>query len=259
MPNAEHLSTYFEILQLVLLALLGIRLAVLGLWRSYPVFFTYILVQIPHGIVPLVISIHSNSYLHYWLDSQPVIYIIQILLVAELCRLVLAGHPGIYTLGKWAMTAAVVVALAISLLSLIPHIKPHTPQISQRLQYYFAAQRGLDFGLGLFLLLMIAFISRYPFGLSRNTLIHAGLYTFYFFSETLGIFLHTLFGIDETAVINLSLTIVACGCLVAWLLLLRRSDDGAKPRLSSTPEHESRILEQLNAFNETLTRSRKRK
>lgn len=256
MPNAEHLTTFFEVVQVLLLAVLAVRLALTGLWRSYPVFFCYIILRIPDALAPLIISVRTILFFHIWLWKEPIFWLFHILLVAELCRLVLAGHPGIYSLGKWAMSAAVAVALTTSILTLMPQIKPHTPQISQRLQYYLAAERGVDFGLAIFLLLMLAFVSRFPFRIGRNVLIHAGLYTLYFFAETLGVFLHTLFGFDRLEALNLWMTIMACACLVAWLLLLNRQGETTKAAFPTlTKERETRILEQLDALNTTLMRA----
>src|SRR5215469_6961841 len=260
MPNAEDLGFYLEILQLVLLSLLAIRLALTGLWRSYPFFFWYVVLYIPDGIWPLFISIRSWTFLHVWLFTEPVFYIFHVLLVAELCRLILAGHPGIYSLGKWAMSVGVTLALAISILTLIPHIKPHSPLNSQMVSTYNAVQRGLDFGLGIFLLLLLAFLSRYPFRLNRNVLIHSGLYTFFFFTQSLGVFLHALFGLARTDILNTSMTATTCACLVAWLALLSPKGEFVKsvfPTLN--PERETRILEQLDALNATLVRAGRRK
>lgn len=258
MPNAEDLSKYFEILSVVLFALLAIRLAVLGLWRSYPIFFCYVILRIPHGIWPLLLDVHSNRYLHVWLYTEPVFYLFHILLVAELCRLILVGHPGIYTLMKWAMIGGVTLAVAISVLSLLPHLSPKTALTSKAAMTEFAGQRGVDFGLGMFLLLMMAFMSRYPLRLGRNVLVHASIYTFFFFAQALGVFVHTIFGLARGEQLNLVMTIMSCGCLVAWLLLLSRRGEQVQAAFPTySAGREDQILEQLNALNASLTRAGK--
>ena len=257
MPNADHFTAFLEILQVVLIALLAVKLAVFGLWRSYPVFFTYILLKIPNSIIPVVVDVRSNTYLHIWLVSETIFFVLHILLVAELCRLILARLPGILTLGKWAMYGAVLIAVIISVLSLLPHIKPHTAWQSAWGRTYLAVERGLDFGLGIFLLLLLLFLSRFPLRLSRNVVIHSGLYIFFFFAQSLSVFLRTLFGYREVEgnYLNLVITALSCVCLVAWLTLLSREGQAKTAFPTYSVERETRILEQLEALNTTLMRA----
>lgn len=262
MPSAEHLSSYLEILQLILLTLLAVRLGVTGLWRTFPVFFTYVSIQIPNGIVPLAIDVRSNTYLHIWLVTETIFFVLHILLVAELCRLILASHPGILTLGKWAMYASVLIAVVASILSLLPHIHPNTPWQSTWGRSYLAVERGEDFGLGIFLLLLLGFLSRFPMRLNRNVLIHSALYVLYFFSQSLGFFVRTLFGYSqaEGEFLNLLMTALSCVCLAAWLFLLSPEGQARKAAFPTySAERETRILQQLDALNTTLMRAGGRK
>ncbi len=262
MPNAEHFSRFFEILSLGLTVALALRLFLSGLFRSYPVFFSYILFQIFEATYPLLIKNDATSqdYAHIYVYSHWISYLLHILLVAEICRLILARHPGIYSLGKWAIYLGVLISLMSTLLTLTPHVNPRLPQISRILPYYLAAGRSIDFALGIFLLLMLAFMSRFPFRLNRNVVIHVSVYTFFFFATWLGTFAHAWFGMENAELFNLFLTIAACACLLAWLVLL--SPDGEQVRSAFptfTQERETRILEQLDALNATLMRTGRRK
>jgi hypothetical protein len=96
--------------------------------------------------------------------------------------------------------------------------------------------------------------------LNRNVLIHSGLYTFFFFAQSLGVFLHTLFGLRNTAVLNAFMTATMCACLVAWLLLLSPKGEEVKSTFPTlNPARETRILEQLDALNATLVRAGRKK
>jgi hypothetical protein len=141
-----------------------------------------------------------------------------------------------------------------------PRISPRSRQISHILPYYLVAGRGIDFALGIFLLLMLAFMSRFPFRLNRNVVIHVSIYTFFFFAGSLGAFLHSWFGIENGPLLNLLFTVVACGCLLAWLVLLSpKGEQVAAAFPTFTKDRETRILEQLDALNATLMRAGRRK
>src|SRR6185312_1164758 len=190
------LSLYLQIFSVLGSALLAVKLFKIGLWRRYRVLFWFSLVNVADSLWPFLFSnTSSQQYLHVWLLSQPVQWIFHVLLVAELYRLILENHPGIYSLGRWAMYGAVVVAVCISVLSLIPRFTPQTPQQSKYLGLAFATSRGIDFALVIFLVVILLFLSRFPIKLSRNVVVHAAVYTIYFLSNSLAVFLRTLFGI----------------------------------------------------------------
>jgi hypothetical protein len=253
MPNAG-LSFYLQLFSLSCSILLALKLFKTGLWRRYPVFFWFSVMRVPDSTWPLLITdINSNLYLHIWTITQPIFWLFHIFLVAELYRLVLEGHRGIYTLGRWAMYASVAIAVCISILSLLPHFTPHTPQQSKILGVMFAIDRGIDFALAIFLILILLFLSRFPIKLSRNVLVHAAVYTVYFFSSAFAVFLRTLFGVRANISTSLLFMGGACACLAAWLILLNRHGEKVQPHLLAiSPQREKAALRQLESLNATL-------
>jgi hypothetical protein len=253
MPSAG-LGFYLQVFSLLGSALLAIKLFKIGLWRKYRVFFWFSCVSFVDSLWPLLYTDTSSlRYLHIWMLTQPVLWIFHILLVAELYRLILEGHRGIYSLGRWAMYGAVVIAICISILTLLPKFTPRTQQQSRYLFLEFATNRGIDFALAIFLLLILLFLSRFPIKLSRNVLVHAAVYTIYFFSNTLAVFLRTFFGIVDSA--NTSLLYVggSCACLVAWLIFLTPSGETVKANFHTiSPQREKNALRQLESLNATL-------
>src|ERR1700678_3804751 len=190
MPNAD-LRVILQIVSLLGAAFLSLKLLQTGLWRRYPVFFWYFVFRVPDSVWPLLLNSSAPAYQKVWMLTEPVAWIFHILVVIELFRLVLEDHKGIYTLGRWAMYAALAIAIPISILSLIPHFTIHTPDKTRYMGYEFATARGIDFSLALFLVLILLFLSRYPINLSRNLVVHSALYTILFFSEALAVFLRT--------------------------------------------------------------------
>jgi hypothetical protein len=176
--------------------------------------------------------------------------------VFELCGLIREKYKGLYSLGRWAMCVGLVVAVTVSLLSLLPRIAPATPQLSRIMGYILATERGVDFSVAIFILLILFFLSRYPVPLSRNIAVHSVVFSVFFLSNTLGILLRSVFGLNVNDRINLFLMGISSACVVAWLVLLNAK--GEKVRLSTLHfgrGDEERILLQLDSPHRTLLRA----
>jgi hypothetical protein len=256
MPSAE-LTKILQVISLAGAALLAYRLYVTGLWRQYPVFFWYFLFRVPNTLWPLLIpngmSHGDNTYEHIWIITEPVSWAFHALIVVELCKLVLNRLPGIYSLLRWAMYGSVALAITISIMSLLPKIKPKMSFNTKLMGYWFATQRGIDFSLALFLLLILFFLSRFPVRLNRNILVHAALYTLFFFSGALTMFLHTFFGGSKPMTTNLILEIATPACILGWVFLLTPKGEEVKASFPTiNPRYEEHALRQLESLNATL-------
>jgi hypothetical protein len=233
---------------------LAAKLFVTGLRKRYPIFFLYFVFRSFNTAWPLLIDVKSNRYLHIWVATEPITWIFHILVVIELYRLVLEDHKGIYTLGRWAMYAALVVAIPVSILSVIPHFRVHDADNTKLMGLYFATDRGIDFSLALFLLLILFFLSRYPINLSRNVVVHSALYTILFFSDAFAVFLRT-FKIVARLPANIVLLSLSCSCIVAWLILLNPRGEMVHANFPYiSPQREKNALLQLASLNATLLR-----
>jgi hypothetical protein len=253
MPNAD-LGVILQDVSLLGAGLLSFKLFQTGLWKRYPVFFWYFIFRIPNSVWPLLFGLKTGGplYQKVWMLTEPIAWIFHIFVVFELYRLVLSDHKGIYTLGRWAMYAALAIAIPISILSLIPHFTIHTPDKTRYMGYEFATERGIDFSLALFLLLILFFLSRYPINLSRNVVVHSALYTILFFSEAFAVFLRS-FKIVETPTANVILMGLSCACIVAWLVLLSPRGERVQANFPSiSPQREKNALRQLESLNATL-------
>jgi len=254
MPDVD-LGICLQVVSLFGAVLLCWKLFQTGLWRRYPVFFWYFTFRVPDSAWPLFLKANSSLYQKLWMLTEPVAWLFHILVVFELYRLVLKDHKGIYTLGRWAMYAALAIAIPLSILSLIPHFTIHTPDQTRYMGYEFATARGIDFSLALFLLLILLFLSRYPIKLGRNVVVHATLYTILFFSDAFAVFLRT-FKIVETEKLNMVMIGLSCACIAAWLILLSPLGEEAPPDLPSiSPQRERNSLRQLESLNAALLKA----
>lgn len=243
----------FQLLTLLGSVLTVVKLYSTDLYRRYRMFFLLFLFQIPNTIWPLFIDYHSRLYQYLWTGTEPISWLLYGLVVLELYRLVLEKHRGLYSLGRWMMYLAVIVSVIISIISILPKIKPRSSLHSRTLGYLFATQRGVYFSLVLFIVLILLFLSRYPIHLSRNVLVHAALYSIFFLCGTLGVLLRSLFGDRALDQVNLFLTGMSSICVLAWFFLLTKKGEESQTNLPLFgPEQERRALLQLDALNATL-------
>jgi hypothetical protein len=255
MPS-HALVLFFEWVSLSGAGLTALKLFRSGLYRRYRFFFVYLVSLVPYGICLLVLDVKSGLYQKFWTVTVPLFWLLYLLVVFELCGLILEKHKGLYTLGRWAMYLGIAVAVTLSLLSLLPHIAPAMPQRTRIMGYIYAIERGVDFSLAIFILLILLFLSRYPVPLSRNVVVHSVVFSLFFLSNTLGLLLHSVFGLQLIREIDLLFMGTSSACVVAWLVLLNAKGE----KVQVTTQHfgrgdEERILLQLDSLNDTLLRA----
>src|SRR5664279_3040745 len=187
--------------------LLGSLLMVLKLYRTglyhlYPIFFAFFIFRIPNSIWPLFLDVSSNLYLHVWVLTEPFEFGFYVLMVVELYKLVLEKYKGLYTLGRWALYVSLAISVTISAISLIPQIKPSMPQPSKIMYYMLATERGINTGLAIFIILILCFLSFFPVKLSRNSRVHALVFSIFFLSHTFVALMRSLFGLHMADTVN---------------------------------------------------------
>ena len=255
MPSAA-LVLFFELVSVVGSGLLALKLFTSGLYGRYRFFFIYLILRVPYITCALFLDVKSSLYQKYFMVWAPLFLLLYILSVVELYGLVLERHKGLYTWGRWAMYFATAVSVTISMLSLLPRITPAMPQRSRIAGYVYATERGVDFSLAIFILLILFLLSRFPVPLSRNVVVHAAIYSIFFLSNTLGLLLYTVFGLQLKNEVNVLFTGTSSACVVAWFLLLNAK--GEEVRVSTLRfgrADQERILLQLNALNDTLLKA----
>jgi len=230
------------------------KLFLSGLYRRYPIFFLYILFRIPISIWPLFVDNRSNLYFNVWRVATVIVLIFYVLVVAELYQLVLAKYRGLQTVGRWAMYGSLVISIAISVLSLLPRMATMSARNRNFFMVLFA-ERAVDTTLALFIILILAFLSRYPIELSRNVRLHAMIYAAYFLSNNISLLMRGLFGIEVADRLNLVIAAINTCTVYAWLLFLSPAGEEVRSRQADKGrEQEQRLLKQLEAINATMLR-----
>lgn len=236
--------------------LLGVRLYVCGLHRRYQAFFCYLIFATLQNSVLLFVNPRGGLYQRIWILTEPVEWVFYILLLLELYSLVLEEHRGIQTMGRWALYAALSIALLASILGMVPRSGP-MPK-SHLLPYYFVAERAIYFSLVVFLLSILFFLLRFPVTLNRNTIVHYLVYSVYFLSNTVIFLVLSMVGKGVTRQINLMVSAVTVASLTAWLLLLNPAGEKYKVKLRPAwmpANREAELIGQLNNLNAALLRA----
>lgn len=248
------------ILKLVVLAACGltsIKLVYTGLYRRYRALFYYLVFRFFYtsSIVFIFKDFRTAAYQRFWIYTEPIIWLFYVMLVIELYSLVLEKHRGLYTLGRWVLYLGLSVSILISGLALFPQLAGGRIQRSLLMPYYYAIERGVDFSLFIFLLVILLWLTRYPVPLSRNVVVHSVAFSILFLSNTASVLLRTILGYNAIGYLNTFLMAIGAACILIWLVFLTRKGEEVRVSLPVLgPEHEERILSQLEAINKTLLR-----
>ena len=240
---------------LVLAALLAARLAVTRLFRVYRWFFLFLCFQITRSLVLLPFPPNRGTYALVFLITQPILWLLYILIVLELYSLALRNHPGIASLSRWTLSAALVISVVISAVTL--QVDLSRPSGRYRLLvYYSVMERGLTFSLVLFLLLITVFLIWCPVSIRRNVVVHASIYSVYFLSITLALLIRNVAGYQTTRVISAVLLLVDLVCFSLWIAVLNRRGEERLLVVRRRWQHEDeeRLVKQLDALNDMLLR-----
>jgi hypothetical protein len=248
----QMLTRFLEVLIAVFTLLIAVRMFRSGLHRPYACLFAYLICLAPFNLCPALMNLASRPYFWFWVSTEPIGWILEILVVRELCGLVLEQYTGLRSVGRWAIYGGIAISTAISLASLIPRIPEALARRSRVLYYYYmGGERGIHLALGVFLLLMILLSRRLPVPLKRNVVVNAALFTALFFGTTLTALLRTVFDMKIAGALDLGLTVLCAASLVVWLFLLTPAGEMDRVELAHfRREDEVRVLNRLEQLNQ---------
>jgi hypothetical protein len=221
----------------------------------YRCFFAYLLVRLCRFFLLASLDRHSNAYGGTYIITEPIIWCLYVLIVLELFGLVLRDYPGIQTLSRRLLAAALAVSALVALATLIPDLG--TPERFPILRATYIGQRVVMSSLVVFFAILTAFLVWYPVPLSRNVVVYCAGYSVYFISATMGLFVRTIQGEAVTRIVSTALHGVAAACAIAWVLLLNAQGETKRSlvRRHMAALDEDRLVGQLEAINRGLLRS----
>src|ERR1700730_13570395 len=209
---------------LILSGVLAARFFQLKLARTYRFFVTYLLFDTARSLLSWSFSPGSMVYRNIWRITQPIIWLLYVLVVLELCSLVFREYRGIQALGRWAIYGSLAASVCLSTITLVPAWL-HSQDPAFSLQRYLMVERGIDFGMVLLLLLILGFLILFPIQLSRNVIIHSVLYSIFFMSSSMFILLVNVTGYRFIIAVSSWLMGIPTACLIPWITLIPRAGE----------------------------------
>lgn len=259
-----------------LLVLLAARLVWGGLHLRYRAFFFWVCFQaFRNAILALLIRSSGLSlnlgfraepfnevelYFYFWFWTEPILVVAFVVAVFEIYSLALQRYRGIRTVSRKILTLSLVLASIISVLSILPDLQFNAAPENVWFLLTNVIRRGIYTSLFAFLILLVSFITIFPVRLSRNSILHVGLFTTVFLANSVTILTMNFQGMDIVPLINAITASVSGLAFLSWILFFTPSGETMERTVRSgisEPEAEL-LLSKLRQINDSLAESHKR-
>jgi hypothetical protein len=234
----------------VLLALCA-KLCWNGLYKIYPFFFGYLLLDLLQALIPVFVSLSSPIYRDSYVASQALIICSYAFVILELYSAILGDLEGIAGVARRYIKVTLAFALLLSLLPLAVEKTPNTVT-----GYLFIFERPILSSLIVFVMLIGGFLVYYPVPLGRNVIVYLTGYAVYCLTVATTAFINNLgyFWNRFKGTVDMSVSVL---CILFWLLALSRQGENKQVVVGHhwKPDDEQRLLAQLEAINASLLRS----
>jgi hypothetical protein len=208
------------------------------------------------AVIFLTRSVQSTAYQELYEVTEPLNWILYILVVREMYGRAFAGYPGISSLARWAAYASAALAVILCVgLAIVSPIQnwPHQ-QIFASIAIW---EKFVSFALAAFIALMVFIVSRYPIGLDFNMVSSITIFAIYFFGSFIFLQIGAIGSSGAIEFQTAGLFVLSSICFASWGLCLRRPAQvpSVRARIGSKPLEEQRLLEQLAFLNNMLVKS----
>lgn len=233
------------------LAALCLRMWLVGLYKIYGYFFSYLVLEFAQTLIPILVPLESRLYLGLYVASQVLVTTFYALVVLELYSKVLRDLPGIASIARRYIRVTLVAAIVIALLFLYLG-KTHATFMG----YLLSFERTVMASLVVFVLFVTLFLVYYPVPLGRNVIVYLIGYSVYFLTKAAASLLMN-FGQQWDRPLSTALMAVSLGCCIFWCLALGRQGESKRVVVGHqwNPADEQKLRGQLDAINASLVRA----
>jgi hypothetical protein len=231
-----------------------IRLIQLRLARSYPLFLLFLCIPIPINLAACVFGSSSKMFYQAFLVLEPIRNISYILVAWELFSSVFRNYAGLRSLSRWVMgIAAAIAPLGLILTFLAPGSKVFKRNVLAIVRF----ERGVTFGLVIFIVILLYFISKYPIKLPRNIVVLCMLYSIWFLADSTVLVGSSYVPAGYVDFVNYGLAVFEFGSYLGWAILLSKAGEYQETRVrqSISPERERSLIGELETMNQLLLRA----
>lgn len=222
----EYLRFAEQIAQILLLCCLFRR----GLARRYPMFAVYLAARTARALCLFSLDFHAVAYARAWALSEPILLVLQVLVVLELTGFVLEYYPEIAHLAKVMVGSSLALSALIAGSAAIVEFGELRSQ-PLWLASIISAWKWSNLACTCTLLLQSAWFSAFPMPMRWNVSIHRWILTLFIgiapsFSSFF-VRLKNTTSADYAVVAQLVLEIVCC---FGWIVSLQRSGEQIRYR-----------------------------
>ena len=209
---------------------LCIRLAVSGLWRSYPYFFAYLAALATESAILMSLDQGKVVYRKVWVVTRTILLVVETAAVLEIFNSWSDSFRGIGKFGKQLLLVLVVIATGLCL-STVP-INWSTSVLLFAIFLMFVVNRAVHAGLAAFLILMLGFYTKFGGPVTRNLKRHTWAMTAFVVANAVSYFLLTS---KNYGMGNMLMQAISTGTLIYWIVALRSSGE-VPPETPKNPE-----------------------
>jgi hypothetical protein len=256
----ESVAQYLNVSVAIVLVL---RLTLSRLFQSHRVFGLFIAYDTFSSLFALVSSWGAwhLDYRYLWLTFAPLSWIFYVAVVFSILRGVMNEHRGILSLSQKVLFFCFAGAIAVSVISArleyaAANVTDPDP-IAFWVKLSFILERALCTTALLLLVLSLIYLLYFPVNVTRNVVsICAGLSVYFAVKITL-LVTHNVWSPGSLRLVSLAVSFLSTACLLYWLFSLTPKGElkTVRPGHSWKPEQQQRLIEQLNALNDSLLKS----
>jgi hypothetical protein len=229
----------------------------LKLAHKYRFFLAYLIFDSIRSVVMWFYSPGSVAYRSLWQATEPIVWLLYVLVVLELCSLVFKDYLGIQALGRWIVYGSLALSVLLSIITVLPTWM-HSTEEPFSMQRFLMVERGIDFAIVILLLLLLAFLVLFPIQLRKNVIVHSVLFAIFFTTNSMGILIVNLTSYRLGVSVSTILMGVTDLCLIGWMILMSQAGEQKIMAIRHpVPVDEDRLVAQLAEINATLMRARK--
>jgi hypothetical protein len=246
-------------LTIALTAALLVKLWTAQLVNIYKLFSAYLASDFLSSVGALSYFYNTPWFGYYYMSAQTIKIVIAAFMLAEIYALALERTPALAEFGRSAVgyilgAAAVIPAIWIVL--------DHSNSQDPLRRAYLLFEQTMDATIAIFLIIISIFLAWFPVQMRRNVIVYIGGFIVWSLSRSAAVHLVNQWSANQrvSQAINTLQMCVAGGCLLFWLIGLRREGEirtAVVGHLWNRAEAE-RLTQQLDAINNNLERLRRR-
>jgi hypothetical protein len=230
-----------------------------GLVSAYKMLFCYLTADFLSSVAAVTIRYDTKRYVDVYFASQTVKIILAAFVLVEIYALALAGTPALARFGRN------VVSYILGAAALVPVVGLFVDHVPSRIPYlhsFFLFERTMDGTMAIFLIIISIFMGWFPVRLRRNVIVYIGGFIVWALSRSALVHIvNQWLGNKQVSMVANSVQMfIEMGCLLLWLLELRREGESRTAvvgHLWNRAEAE-RLTDQLDAINRSLEHLRRK-